>query len=159
MATFIETQIREHQIMPIYDSECPKCEISGPVRLSFAVYDEVQAGTKELSCPECDGPCVILFDPSTVQFVMKDGATGSFPSRAMKENAWRAKHRLRMAQRERDHVFKSSLQPNFGGVETGTWKEAQELARTEMTKELGTEAGVHFAKAFEPKVRAKKPSV
>jgi hypothetical protein len=36
-----------------------------------------------------------------------------------------------MAQKEADHVFKNSLQANYDGAETGSWREAQELARKE----------------------------
>lgn len=143
--------------MPTYTVQCQACKDSGDIRLSFAQYDEVMVDDLVLRCNTCEtGICTLVFDPSNVQFVLKDGESGGWQSKAIKENSYRAKHREHMAQRERDHVFKPRLQPNFRGVETGTWKDAKEFARTEVAKDHGKKAGDATAKTFEPLVRASK---
>lgn len=114
--------------MPLYTIKCAKCEGTGTQKLSFIEYDEIQGGKKRLEC-ECGGLCTIEFNPGGVAFVMKDGPSGGWTSKAMKENKYRSGHREVMAKRERDHVFKTKLIPNYNGEETGTWREAQEVAR------------------------------
>jgi hypothetical protein len=121
------------------------------MRLSFSDYDDVRNGEKNLLCNSCEGgKCQIVFDPSSVQFVLKDGESGGWASKAMKENSYRARHREHMARRERDHVFKPKLQPNFRGVETGTWKDAKEFARTEVAKDHGKKVADATARTFDP---------
>jgi hypothetical protein len=99
--------------------------------MSFSDYDAVVKGEAKLVCPSCQENMTLNFQPGRVAFVLKDSAVGGWVSKAGKENKYRAKRREVMAQRERDHVFKSSLQPNYKGEETGTWREAQEAARKE----------------------------
>lgn len=141
--------------MPTYTVQCQTCQAHGDIRLSFQDYDGIQSGDKNLVCNECEnGQCQIVFDPSTVQFVLKDGESGGWQSKAIKENKYRANRREQMARRERDHVFKPKLQPNFRGVETGTWKDAREFARVEVAKDHGTKAGDATAKTFDPLVKS-----
>jgi hypothetical protein len=101
------------------------------VRLTFSQYDEVRLGLRSLACECGGGEARIEFSPGNIGFVMKDGESGGWASKATKENGYRAKRRETMAQRERDHVFKNSLIPNYAGNDTGDWREAQELARKE----------------------------
>jgi hypothetical protein len=142
--------------MPVYTTQCLGCGDAGDLRLSFADYDDIQKGAKNLVCNKCDAHCQILFDPSSVQFVMKDGESGGWQSKAMKENAWRARHREVMARRERDHVFKPKLQANYQGIETGTWKDAREFARVETSKTLGESAAKLVAQTYDPLVEGTK---
>jgi len=139
--------------MPIYVTQCEKCGDSGDLRLSFSTYDDIQKGSKQLVCTQCEGACKILFDPSTVQFIMRDGESGGWQSKCIKENAYRARRREIMARRERDHVFKPQLQANYQGIETGTWKEAQEFARSETTKLHGASTAKVVAATYEPLVK------
>lgn len=142
--------------MPQYTIKCNECAQSGDIRLSFEKYDSVKDGSMRLLCNTCDGKCEIVFDPSSVQFVLKDGISGGWASKAMKENAYRKVRREVLGRKERDHVFKPRLQPNFGGVETGTWKEAQEFARAEISKDLDTKAANTIASSYEPLVTKEK---
>ncbi len=142
--------------MPAYTSHCKECQNAGDVRLSFSDYDAITSGESKLVCNECEGLCEIVFDPSSVQFVLKDGVSGGWTSKAMKENAWRAEHREVMAKRERDHVFKPKLQPNYNGVETGTWRDAQECARAETSQVFGKEVGNLSASTYDPLVKSAK---
>lgn len=144
--------------MPTYDTQCESCHESGALRLSFSDYDLVKSGASLLRCNKCDGVCQIQFDPSNVQFVLKDGMlSGGWTSKALKENKYRAAHRQVMARREKDHVFTPKLQPNYKGMETGTWKDAQEAARAEVTSDYGSKKiGDAAAKTYEPLVTKDK---
>lgn len=117
--------------MPTYSVECPECGTTRDQRLSYSDYDAIKAGSKPLSCNNCGLPANIGFSPGNLGFNFKEGESGGWATKSIKENAYRKKRRAEMAQKEKDHVFKASLQPNYQGVETGTWKEAQELARKE----------------------------
>jgi hypothetical protein len=70
-----------------------------------------------------------MFNPGNVSFVMKDGESGGFVGKALKENSYRAKRRVEMARRTRDHVAPKPLIPNYEGQQTENWREAQEHAR------------------------------
>lgn len=136
--------------MPTYNIECSECGATYDQRLSFSQYDELKAEKSVLPCKTCGSNAKISFSPGKVGFVMKDGESGSWTSKVLKESKYRTARREVMAKREKDHVFKSSLQANYDGTETGSWRDAQELARTEkgeaaaatyaplVTKELST---------------------
>lgn len=117
--------------MPTYSTCCESCARTTSIRLSFVDYESVKLGVKSLECGECHGTVRIEFNPGEVTFVLKDGEHGGWHSKAIKENKYRAHRREVMTKRERDHVFKTKLVPNFGGVETGTWRDAREEARKE----------------------------
>ncbi len=117
--------------MPTYSVRCLECGAEYPKRITFADYDKVKAKEVILACDRCHCEAELAFNPGQVAFVLKEGESGGWASKSLKENAYRARRRDVMARRERDHVFKSSLQANYDGAETGTWREAQELARRE----------------------------
>jgi len=131
--------------MPTYQIECYECGMITDQRLTFYEYDRVKSGQSTIQCKNCGLSAQIGFSPGTLGFVMKEGESGGWASKSLKENAYRKKRRLEMARREKDHVFKSTLQPNFDGVETGSWREAQELARKEK--------GEGSASTYEPLVK------
>lgn len=115
--------------MPTYSTQCEGCGESASIRLSYLDYESVKLGAKTLECSTCHGKVGLVFNPGNVSFVLKDGESGGFTSKANKENTYRAKRRVEMARRTRDHVAPKPLIPNYGGQETGTWREAQEHAR------------------------------
>lgn len=117
--------------MPIYATECEDCKSQYAVKLSFDVYDSVKNGSKVLECQACGGNVHIQFSPRGVDFILTDGPSGGWQSKALKENKYRAGHQQVMARRERDHVFKNQLVPNYNGVELGSWKEAKEVSFSE----------------------------
>lgn len=117
--------------MPTYQIECHECGATRDQRLSYSEYDQVKAGAKVLTCNACNLPATIGFCPGNLGFILKEGESGGWASKSIKENAYRSKRREVMAKREKDHVFKASLQANYDGTETGSWREAQELARKE----------------------------
>jgi len=117
--------------VPTYQIECLECGAAHDQRLSFTDYDQVKSGQKTLACKTCGLPAQIGFAPGNLGFILREGESGGWASKSIKENAYRNRRRDVMAKREKDHVFKSSLQANYDGVETGSWREAQELARSE----------------------------
>lgn len=134
--------------MPTYSTKCD-CGATGEIRLTYAEYDTITAGTSAIEC-QCGKKAEIVFNPGDVDFVMKDGISGGWQSKALKENKYRAKHREVMAKREDDHVFKTRLVPNFKGQETGSWKEAQSAASEERRKEGGAQAAQASASTYQP---------
>lgn len=115
--------------MPIYTFRSPDGQ-PFTRRLSFADYEAIQAGDKKVVNAE-GLECELVFDPGEVGFVLKDGVSGGWASKAQKENKYRKARGKEMARREKDHVFKTRLIPNYGGKEAHSWKDVQEHARTE----------------------------
>ena len=115
--------------MPIYNTQCRGCQKTSEIRLTFSDYDGVRLGTKILGCASCSETVEIVFNPSDVSFILRDGESGGWAGKAIKENKLRARRREILAKRERDHVFKNKLQPNYEGMETGSWKETQAFVR------------------------------
>jgi predicted nucleic acid-binding Zn ribbon protein len=113
--------------MPMYKMECLECGQIEDRRLTYAQFDA--AKVEPIPCSCCQKPFRFAFSPGSLGFILKEGESGGWASKSIKENAYRGKRAIRMKQREKDHVFKSRLQPNYDGEETGTWKEAQEQAR------------------------------
>lgn len=130
--------------MPMYSTRCTDCEKSGERKLTFAQYDQIQAGDTQLDC-SCGGSVELVFNPSDIAFVLKDGVSGGFVSKAMKENAYRKERRRTMTQRERDHVRPNRLQPNFHGRPTSSWKEAQDAAYQSTYDKVKSEHGAKVA--------------
>ncbi len=117
--------------MPTYTTRCQGCQKESAIRLSFADYDGVKLGVKLLDCSTCKGRVEIVFNPGDVNFILKDGESGGWAGKAIKENKLRARRREILAKKERDHVFKNKLLPNYGGMDTGTWKETQAFVKSE----------------------------
>lgn len=115
-------------------------------RMSFVDYEAVKAGTKQITD---DGLNLeIVFNPGTVGFVMKDGVSGGWASKTEKEKKYRAGRNVQMARREKDHVFKSRLIPNYAGEEAHNWSEVQDHVRS--TK------GALAASTYDPLVTKEK---
>lgn len=133
--------------MPTYKTQCQTCQTVTDRRLSYQDYDAVKSGSNKLTCENlaCLGPVALQFDPSAVSFVLKDGVSGGWVSKAGKENAYRAKRRQVMGQRERDHVRPNTLQPNFQGQAAGTWAEARDAAYQSTYDKVKSEHGVKDA--------------
>ena len=131
--------------MPTYQIECLECGSVKDQRLAYSEYDAIKAGTRPIQCAACGLPAQIGFAPGKLGFILKEGESGGWASKSIKENAYRSKRRDALAKKERDHVFKASLQANYDGLETGSWREAQELARVEK--------GEDAAASYEPLVQ------
>ena len=140
--------------MPMYSTRCEGCGATTEVRLSFSDYDGVKLGVKLLECEGCQGNVGLVFDPGDVKFVLKDGESGGWASKATKENAYRAKRHAYMGKRQADHAPKTKLRPNFAGQETGTWKDARAEAYDVALKETGSLSAAKEASAtYDPLVK------
>jgi predicted nucleic acid-binding Zn ribbon protein len=117
--------------MPTYSTQCEGCGVAADVRLSFVDYESVKLGAKTLECSSCQGKVNLAFNPGNVNFVMKDGESGGWTSKAGRENVYRARRNKILDKKTKDHVFKTKLIPNYGGQQTENWREAQEAARKE----------------------------
>lgn len=94
-------------------------------KLSFDEYELVKSGAFQVVNDE--GKALeLVFNPTGVGFVLKDGPSGGWMSKANKENGYRAGRSRTMARREKDHVFKTRLIPNYKGAEATSWRDVRE---------------------------------
>lgn len=114
--------------MPLYETRCQDCQTVASRKLSFQVYESVTEGRSRLSCMGCGGQLDLVFSPGDVRFVLKDGESGGWISKAMKENKYRAARQGVMERRQRDHAPNPKLVPNFAGETLGSWSEARQAA-------------------------------
>lgn len=151
--------------MPHYATKCTGCAKDAVVNLTFTTYKSVKEGLSTLECASCHQPVELVFQPSALNVSFKDGPSGGWVSKAVRENKYRAARGVEMDRRSRDHVRKTTLQPNFGGELTGTWKEAQaqafETARTEVKGntgdgQLAMAAATAAAATYDPLVKGGK---
>lgn len=146
--------------MPTYTTQCQSCNNQESRKLTFEQYNLVQKGEMPLTCT-CGGQVKLVFNPSGVGFVLRDGESGGWVSKASKENAYRADRRKVMTRRERDHVKPKKLQPNFQGQETVNWQDARDAAYQSTYNKAEKEHGVRVAakmaresaKTYDPFVR------
>ena len=128
--------------MPTYTFKTPE-GVLVTKRLSFTEYDAVKAGTSQM-VDDTGSVLELVFNPGNVGFVLKDGVSGGWASKANKENKFRRERSSQMARREKDHVFKSRLVPNYQGQEAQNWAEVRDHVRS--TK------GVAAASTYDPLV-------
>jgi predicted nucleic acid-binding Zn ribbon protein len=108
----------------IYQYVCTACGNEQDEECSVNSFKEFRP-----SCLKCGAECTYQFNPSGVQFVLKDGPSGSWPSKGNRIKQQRAKASEDAGRRQREHYGNSpKLVPNYGGKETGTWREAQNQA-------------------------------
>lgn len=119
--------------MPSYQVKCHACGQVSERRLTFSEYDQVKAESLKLVCTTCGEQSVALefSPPSNLGFILKEGESGGWASKSLKENAYRSRRSKTMERKQRDHVKTPKLVPNYKGEEVGSWKEAQEVARQE----------------------------
>lgn len=115
--------------MPAYTFRRPSDGATTIRKLSFAEYDQVQAGTLKVTDEE-GTELEFVFNPQAVNFTLKDGPSGGWMSKANKEQKYRRERGQVMTRREKDHVFKTRLVPNLGGQEAATWSEVQAEVRS-----------------------------
>jgi len=94
-------------------------------RLTFAEYESIKTGEMKL-VDQDDSELKLIFNPGDVKFVLKDGESGGWASKALKENKYRQERRQVMTKRERDHAPKTRLVPNFGGKEAPSWADVRD---------------------------------
>jgi hypothetical protein len=124
------------------------------VKLTFSHYDAVKLGTKVLECGICRGTAALEFNPGDVNFVLKDGESGGWASKALKENKYRAKRQGVMERRQRDHAPNPKLVPNFAGEQLSSWSEARAAAyETAYEETRDATAAKEAASTYDPLVQ------
>jgi hypothetical protein len=118
--------------MPNYSVKCDgTCEGLKEMRLSFDQYDQARKGDLALMCPDCgESSATLVFNPGNLGFILREGESGGWASKSLKENKFRESRNRIMAKRERDHVKKNQLVPNYEGVEASSWRDVQDHVRT-----------------------------
>ena len=140
--------------MPTYTMKCESCQKSVEKRLSFEAYEALEAGTNTVPCPACTGKLGLVFDPCNVSFVLRDGESGGWVSKAMRENKYRAERVGVMGRRQRDHAPNPKLTPNFAGETTNTWAEARQAAYDKAIQETqDTSAAREAARTYDSFVK------
>ena len=101
-------------------------------------------------CPGCGSPCNYKWVPYLVHGILKDGPTGSWPSKGERFKKYRAKQSEAAASRQQERFggLRKDAIPNYGGQETGNWQEAQIQAM----KDKGAES----AATFNEKIQAER---
>jgi len=82
----------------------------------------------EPECDKCGAKCKYKFTPTVVQFALKDGPSGSWPSKGNRFKKFREEQSKKAAKRQQGRYGNPSAVPNYKGEETGTWAEAQSRA-------------------------------
>lgn len=114
-------------------------------------------------CPRCGSRCSYEFNPTVVQFALKDGPSGSWPSKGNRFKQYRARQSEKMARRQEDrygHARRDAV-PNYQGHLTEDWREAQSLAMRDKDRNpdsLAT-AATYNEKIDQEKRKGKKVAV
>jgi len=108
----------------LYDYECTKCGNIQEEEAKVAEFKEF-----EPTCNKCGGKCKYHFTPTVIQFALKDGPSGSWPSKGNRFKNYRAKQSEAVKKRQRERYGGGNkLIPNYRGQRTEDWREAQSMA-------------------------------
>lgn len=130
----------------IYDYRCSNCGNVQEDECSVNVFKEHHP-----ACVKCGGVCDYQFSPTNVQFILKDGPSGSWPSKGERFKKFRAKASEAAAKRQKERYKTPTLVPNFNGKQTETWKEAQ----IEASKEAGPAVAASYNEKVKEESKAK----
>ncbi len=113
--------------MPVYQMLCTSGHVF-ETPMTFSRHDAIVAGTEGVLCSheECGEPAQIQFNPGSVSFSLKEGETGGWVSKSLRENKYRNWRGTEMARRSREHIRPVNLVPNYQGVVGEKWKDVQD---------------------------------
>lgn len=114
--------------MPTYTFKDPAGSVVSR-RLTIAQFEQIREGMLELQ-DDAGQPLALQFNPGNTTLLMKDGPSGGWPSKVVKEGKYRVAHNRRVDQKTRDHVRKTKLIPNLNGVEAHSWADIQDEVRS-----------------------------
>lgn len=139
-----------------YDYAC-----SNPLCSKTTEFEHSVDGFKEFRppCPHCGAPCGYEFNPTVIQFAIKDGPSGISPSKAIRINKHMAEKHERLGKRQRDRYghLKRDVIPNFQGQVTESWREAQSLAMADKDfQEANRTDSLAVAETFNAKIEQEK---
>jgi hypothetical protein len=142
--------------MPTYDYACTS-------DYCFNIQEEEVSISKFKDhhpvCEVCGSLCDYHFTPSVVQFALKDGPSGSWPSKGNHFKNYRNQKAQEMERRQKErygHINRDAI-PNYQGQVTENWREAQDLAMKdkERQEKVGTDS-LAVASTYVPKIEAEK---
>jgi hypothetical protein len=107
----------------IYEYKCTKCGNVQDESCSVKVFEEFKP-----PCNKCGEECNYQFAPTKIQFILKDGPSGSWPSKGNRYKQHRAEASAAASKRQKERYKENRLVPNFEGKETESWAEAREYA-------------------------------
>lgn len=109
-----------------YEFVCSACDHVQTVDMGVSELDKAkETGT---ACEVCADTAYYKFNVSGVQFCFKGDA---WSDKNFREKKYRKARSAYMADRQSKHHKTPTLKPNYKGQETGSWREAQEAARSE----------------------------
>jgi putative FmdB family regulatory protein len=123
--------------MPAYDYKCPKCE-------NIEEHIHSIKDSPKIICTDCNETMAKIISFNQSGFVLKGGSD----TINWKEKRMRMKKRetIEKRQKERWKEKEMKIKPNIAGVETGSWSDAQKMAK---------EAGLNH-ESFTPWVEKEK---
>lgn len=140
----------------VYDYAC-----QNPLCSKVTEFEHSANGFKEFHppCPHCGSPCDYEFNPTVVQFAIKDGPSGISPSKAIRVNRQMRERSDRAGRRQQDRYGhqRRDVVPNFQGQVTEDWREAQSLAMADKDfQEANRTDSLAVAATFNDKINQEK---
>jgi hypothetical protein len=112
--------------MSVYSVECPACREVSQIKRSPKELPELKA--RGALCPACgQAQASYVFQPGGLQV---NFAGGVWSDKNSREKSYRAARAETLGRRQKDNNWTPTLQPNFQGEQTDSWKEAQSMARS-----------------------------
>lgn len=137
--------------MPKYDYKCTNEGVCFNVQEEDAKISEYKDLRPE--CVDCGSECEYIYIPTVCHAILKDGPTGSWPSKGNRFKNYRAKQSEKMKVRQKDrygHLNRDCV-PNYQGQQTENWREAQSLAMQDKDRERPDP--LKTAKTFETHIK------
>lgn len=119
--------------MPSYDYVCtdPNCCSIQEEDVKISEFKNFRP-----ECIVCGSECKYHFTPTVIQFALKDGPSGSWPSKGNRFKKYRENQNQKMERKQKDrygHLNRDCI-PNYNGQQTENWSEAQSLAMHDKDK-------------------------
>lgn len=123
-----------------YTFKCPACETIVEAEYSMKDFQD-----QHPPCSSCGDLCNYHWVPSVPQIVLKDGATGSWPSKGNRFKQYRQKASEAATKRQQNRYGDpKGAVPNYDGKETESWREAKSIAIKEQ--------GLKVAPSYDQKI-------
>jgi hypothetical protein len=126
--------------MSVYTVECSACGAATSVQRSPKDFPALKRDGAP--CAACGLMASYVFQPGGLRV---NFAGPSWSDKNMREKDYRLKRSETLARRQKDNHWTPTLQPNFQGERTDTWREAQHLASSQ---------GAALPETYEPLVQA-----
>lgn len=137
--------------MPYYDYMCTNVECRHIFECEYKMSEFKEAHPL---CPKCNTESIYKFTPTIIQFALKDGLTGSWPSKGERFKKYRSEASARAKRRQKERYGDgNTLTPNFQGRTTENWREAQSLAMQDKDlQEKTNKSSLEIAATYNEKI-------